>query len=409
MQQTVALLAIYYSCVSTQIFFEELQDVIYNVLLMTKAFLVLEDGTTYEGTSFGYSHTNEGGQDGEVVFNTGMAGYPETLTDPSYRGQILVTTYPLLGNYGIPSWDAVCEYGIRKYFESDGVHIRGLIVSEHAEEPSHYQNTQTLGAFLTTHKVPAIAGIDTRALTKKIREHGVMKGKIFIGKVPNTNAAKTFAYDTDTEDLVAEVSTKEVSVYGSGKKRICLVDTGVKHNIIRSLLELDTTVIRVPHDYPFMEERENGNLEFDALFIPNGPGNPAINKRLIAEIKKALEAKINTFGICLGNQLVSLAGGCTTKKLKYGHRSVNQPCMDLTTNHCIVTSQNHGFAVQDDSMPKNIKPWFVNLNDQSNEGIYYTDRPARAVQFHPESWPGPVDAHYLFADFVNSIKTTKRS
>ena len=405
----VVKLAILYKCVHAQKNFGVVPTLFYNVNLMTKAFLVLEDGTTYEGTSFGYSHTNDSGQDGEVVFNTGMAGYPETLTDPSYRGQILVTTYPLLGNYGIPQWDAVCEYGIRKYFESDGVHIRGLIVSEHAENPSHYQNTQTLGAFLTEHKVPAIAGIDTRALTKKIREHGVMKGKIFIEEVPKTKVAKTFTYDTDKEDLVSEVSTKEVTIYGSGKKRICLVDTGVKHNIIRSLLELDTTVIRVPHDYPFMEERARGNLEFDALFIPNGPGNPTMNKKVIAEIKKALDAKVNTFGICLGNQLLALAGGCKTTKLKYGHRSVNQPCMDLTTKHCIVTSQNHGFALTSSSFPKNIKPWFVNLNDQSNEGMYYTDRPARAVQFHPESWPGPVDAHYLFADFVNSIKPTKQS
>ena len=374
---------------------------------MEKAFLVLEDGTTYEGTSFGFSKTPTVGQSGEVVFNTGMAGYPETLTDPSYRGQILIATYPLLGNYGIPDWDAVDRYGIREHFESDDVHIRGLVVSEYAEEPSHYQNTQTLSQFLKDHKVPAISGIDTRSLTKKIREHGVMKGKIFVRKMPNTKAAKEFTYDTDKEDLVAEVSTKKVTEYGRGKKRICLVDTGVKHNIIRSLLEYDTTVIRVPHNYPFMSGLATGTIKFDALFIPNGPGNPAINKKLIAEIRKALKAKKNIFGICLGNQLISLAGGCKTKKLKYGHRSVNQPCMDLTTNHCIITSQNHGFAVQDASMPPNIKPWFVNLNDNSNEGIYYTDRPARAVQFHPESWPGPVDAHYLFADFVNSIKPTK--
>jgi len=220
---------------------------------MTRAYLVLQDGTTYEGTSFGYSKTNLGGQDGEVVFNTGMTGYPETLTDPSYRGQILVTTYPLLGNYGIPNWDAVDSYGLRTYFESDGVHVKGLIVGEHQDYPSHHQNSSPLGEFLIRHKVPAISGIDTRSLTKKIREQGVMKGKIFIGNVPKTSAAKTFNYDTDKEDLVCEVSTPTVSEYGNGKKRICLVDTGCKFNIIRKLLSFDTTVIRVPHDYLFME------------------------------------------------------------------------------------------------------------------------------------------------------------
>jgi len=375
---------------------------------MSRAWLVLSDGTTYEGTSFGYSKTPNThihcGQDGEVVFNTSMVGYPETLTDPSYRGQILVTTYPLLGNYGIPNWNAVDRFGLRKHFESDAVHVRGLVVSEYTTKPSHYQCKQTLSDFLIEHKIPAITNIDTRSLTKKIREHGVMKGKLFVGNIPKTKAAKTFSYDTDKEDLVAEVSTKEIVEYGTGNKRICLVDTGVKLNIIRSLLQFDTTVIRVPHDYAFMEKRAAGALQFDALLVPNGPGNPAINKRTIAEIRKALDAKINTFGICLGNQLIALAGGCTTRKLKYGHRSVNQPVMDVTNNHCLITSQNHGFAVQESSFPKNVKPWFVNLNDNSNEGILYTDRPARAVQFHPESWPGPTDAHYLFADFVNSIK-----
>ena len=371
---------------------------------MTRAYLVLEDGTTYQGTSFGYSKTEAGGQDGEVVFNTGMAGYPETLTDPSYRGQILVSTFPLVGNYGIPDFDAMDEHGLRAFFESDDVHVRGLIVGEHQEQPSHHTVLQELGTWLSDHKVPAISGIDTRALTQKIRESGVMKGKIFVGSVPKSKAAKTFSYDTDKEDLVAEVSTEDVVTYGTGKKRICLVDTGCKFNIIRSLLKFDTTVIRVPHDYPFMKAKQRGEIEFDALFIPNGPGNPEMNKKLIKEIRKALNAKINMFGICLGNQLLSLAGGCKTKKLKYGHRGQNQPCEDVLKNHCIVTSQNHGFAVQEDSMPKNIKPWFKNLHDDSIEGMQFTDRPARAVQFHPESYPGPNDARYLFADFIKTIK-----
>lgn len=370
---------------------------------MSRAYLVLEDGTIYEGTSFGYFKTYTNGQEGEVVFNTGMTGYPETLTDPSYKGQILVTTFPLQGNYGIPDWNTVCEYGIRKHFESDAVHVQGLIVSEQQTHPSHYQSTQTLSEFLIEHKIPAVCGIDTRALTKKIREQGVMKGKIFIGKIPNTNVTRRFLFDSDTEDLISLVSTKKVITYGTGKKRICLVDTGCKFNIIRRLLQFDTTVIRVPHDYPFMEKRKNSECIFDALFIPNGPGNPAVNKKLIAEIKKALDAKVPTFGICLGNQLIAHAGGCSTKKLIYGHRGQNQPCIDLTSSQCIITSQNHGFAVEEKTMPKNIKPWFVNLHDHSNEGIFFTDRPARSIQFHPESFPGPTDADYLFAEFVNSI------
>jgi carbamoyl-phosphate synthase small subunit len=370
---------------------------------MSTAYLVLEDGTTFEGTSFGYTKTNPAGQEGEVVFNTGMTGYPETLTDPSYRGQILTMTSPLIGNYGIPNWNAVSASGLRTHFESDAVHVRGLIIGENQIAPSHHQNTQTLSAFLIHHKIPAISGIDTRELTKKIRETGVMKGKIFIGTIPKTKRAQSFLYDTDVEDLVSEVSTKKVITYGTGKKRICLVDTGCKFNIIRNLLQFDTTVIRVPHDYPFMDKLAEGTFAFDALFIPNGPGNPAMNKKLIAEIKKALDANVNTFGICLGNQLLALAGGCKTKKLKYGHRGQNQPCMDTTTKHSIITSQNHGFAVQNDSMPKNIKPWFINVHDNSNEGIRFTNKQARAVQFHPESFPGPVDAQYLFAEFVNSI------
>ncbi|MFT5036588.1 MAG: carbamoyl-phosphate synthase small subunit [Candidatus Azotimanducaceae bacterium] len=367
---------------------------------MSQAYLVLSDGTTYTGHSFGYSPKN--GVEGEVVFNTGMAGYPETFTDPSYRGQILVTTYPLIGTYGIPDWDAVSQYGLKEYFESDAVHITGLIVSEYQNTPSHHTSTQSLSEFLTTHKVPAISGIDTRAIVKKIREKGVMGGKIYVGKLPPKATQMKFVRDTDTEDLVSQVSIQEVTEYGTGKIRICLPDTGVKLNIIRNLLSFDTTIIRVPYDYPFMAAREKGELSFDALFLPNGPGNPKMNTKLIAEVKKALDAKIHIFGICLGNQILALAGGCTTSKLPYGHRGVNQPCMDADTGHCIITSQNHGFAV-DDKLPKGIKPWFTNLHDGSIEGIQFVNKKARAVQFHPESFPGPDDAQYLFKTFIDSI------
>lgn len=368
---------------------------------MSRAWLVLKDGTTYEGTSFGYSPKD--GVEGEVVFNTGMAGYPETLTDPSYRGQILVTTYPLQGTYGIPDWNAVSAFGLREHFESDAIHVTGLVVSEYQETPSHFTEKQSLGDWLKEHNVPAISGIDTRAIVQKIRETGAMPGKIYVGKLPGKAAEQKWVRDTDKEDLVAEVSTKEVTEYGSGSIRICLPDTGVKLNIIRNLLTFDTTVIRVPSDYPFMKERSAGTLQFDALFLPNGPGNPAMNTQLIKEVAKALEAKLPIFGICLGNQILSLAGGAKTAKLPYGHRGQNQPCMDVDTKHCIVTSQNHGFAVQEKTLPKNIKPWFINLHDGSIEGVQFTDRPARAVQFHPESFPGPEDAQYLFQTFIDSL------
>ncbi len=365
------------------------------------AWLVLEDGSVYEGTGFGYSPKD--GVEGEVVFNTGMVGYPETLTDPSYRGQILVTTYPLQGTYGIPDWNAVSLDGLREHFESDAIHVTGLIVSEYQDTPSHFTATQSLGAFLTNQKIPAISGIDTRAIVKKIREEGVMRGKIYVGTLPSKARQQKFTRDTDTEDLVAQVSTDCVITYGTGRIRILLPDTGCKFNIIRSLLQFDVTVIRVPYNYPFMAERAAGALDFDAVFIPNGPGNPELNTDLIAEVREALKQKLPIFGICLGNQILGLAGGCATTKLHYGHRGQNQPCKDVDTGHCIVTSQNHGFALDAASFPKHIKPWFVNLHDQSIEGIQFTDRPARAVQFHPESFPGPIDASYLFKEFIDSL------
>jgi len=358
------------------------------------AHLILSDGTIFSGKSFGYI----GNTDGEVVFNTGMVGYPETLSDPSYRGQILVTTYPMQGNYGIPNFENFDEYNLRKYFESDGVHIRALIVSDYSYDHSHFEAKTSLGEFLNKNKVPAITGIDTRALTKKLREHGVMLGRIIIGEM-NSKDEKIKITDPNTLNLVEEVSTKEIITYGKGKKKICLVDTGVKFNIIRNLLNFDTTVIRVPYNYPFMD----GSIKFDALFLTNGPGDPEKNIKTIEETQKALKSKIPIFGICLGNQIIALASGAKTYKLKYGHRGQNQPCMDVFSGKCIITSQNHGFAVDKKTLPKNIKVWFENANDKTNEGICYSNKNIRSVQFHPESYPGPEDAKYLFEEFVNSF------
>lgn len=362
---------------------------------MQTAHLILSDGTVFTGKSFG-SDTN---QDGEVVFNTGMAGYPQTLTDPSYRGQILVSTYPLQGNYGVPKWDEVDEFELRTHFESDEIHIRGLIVTDYSENYHHWEAEKSLGDWLKENNVPAITGIDTRALTKKLRDKGVMLGKILIQEeVPTLSDVKNLL-DPNDGDLVAEVSTPEIKVYGTGKKKICLVDTGVKNNIIRNLLQFDTTVYRVPHNHLFMDE----GFEYDALFLSNGPGNPEKNAILIDQVKKAIDADVTIFGICLGNQIISLASGAKTYKLKYGHRGQNQPCIDVNTGKCIITSQNHGFAVDESSLPDGVEMWFKNANDGTNEGVQYKNKNIRSVQFHPESTPGPEDAKYLFAEFISQI------
>ena len=362
---------------------------------MKNAHLILSDGTVYSGKSFGADVM----VDGEVVFNTGMVGYPQTLTDPSYRGQILVTTYPLQGNYGVPDFHEKDEYGLHTHFESGDVHIRALIVSDYCDQYHHWEAKESLGDFLKEHNVPGITGIDTRALTKHLREHGVMLGKIVISDTLPTKKDVLNIVDPNESDLVKEVVLDEVKVYGKGKKKICLVDIGVKENIIRSLLRLDTTVIRVPYDYPFMD----GSIQFDGLFLSNGPGDPAVNKKTIAEIKKAIDADVNIFGICMGNQLLALASGGKTYKLKYGHRGQNQPCVDVMTHKCIITSQNHGFAVDAKTLPKGVQVWFENANDRTNEGIRYKKGNIRSVQFHPEATPGPQDASYLFEEFVKSV------
>lgn len=348
--------------------------------------LVLEDGSVFHGSSFG----SEKSSAGEVVFNTGMVGYPETLTDPSYKGQILAFTYPLIGNYGIPGDEK--EDRILKYFESDKIQISGLIVSNYSENYSHWNAKKSLSDWLKENNIPAIEGIDTRQLTKKLREKGTMLGKIVYGND-----------DIELEDpnrinLVADVSIKEPIIYEKGKTKAVVIDCGVKNNIIRSLLKRNITVIRVPWDYDFLK------LEFNALLISNGPGDPKMAKETIANVKKALENNIPTFGICLGNQILALAAGGDTYKLKYGHRSQNQPCLEIGTKRCFITSQNHGYAVDIKSLPDEWKPWFVNVNDNTNEGIRHISKPFMSIQFHPEATPGPVDTGFLFDKFLEMIK-----
>ena len=359
---------------------------------MTKprnARLILENGDEFSGQSFGFP----GSVAGEVVFNTAMTGYPESLTDPSYKGQILVSTFPLIGNYGVPHRET--ENQLLKYFESDAIHISGLVISDYSFEYSHWNAENSLGHWLTKNKVPAIFGIDTRALTKILRESGSMLGKIIIDETD------VEWYDPNKENLVDQVSVKKKIVYGNGKYKIMLVDCGVKYNIIRSLLEYDTTVIRVPWDYDY------SNDDFDGLFVSNGPGDPAICTPTISHLGKAMEKDKPIFGICLGSQLLGIASGAETYKLKYGHRSHNQPVIDVDTKKCYITSQNHGFAVDHNKLQKDWKPYFLNLNDNTCEGIQHKTKPIFATQFHPEASGGPTDTAFLFEKFINLIEPGK--
>jgi len=351
--------------------------------------LVLEDGTEFIGKSFGF----EGSIAGEVVFNTSMTGYPESLSDPSYAGQIMVATYPLIGNYGVP--EAITTEGVPDFFESEHIQVTALIVSDYSAEYSHWSAKLSLGDWLTENKIPGLYGIDTRQLTKIIREKGAMMGKIIFG-----NDDPGF-HDPNNENLVANVSTNKVITYGNGSTRILLVDCGVKYNIIRHFLKRDTTVVRVPWDYDYSKEN------YDGLFISNGPGNPKMCEATINHLSVSLKQDIPIFGICLGNQLLALASGADTYKLKYGHRSHNQPVLQCGTNKAFVTSQNHGFAIDTDSLSADWEPLFVNLNDGTNEGIRHKTRSVFSVQFHPEASSGPTDSEYLFDEFLEIVKKSK--
>jgi carbamoyl-phosphate synthase small subunit len=348
--------------------------------------LVLENGTIFQGKSFGYESPTAG----EVVFSTAMVGYPESLTDPSYAGQILTVTYPLIGNYGVPA--DIVENKLSKFYESEIIHVKGLIISDYSFEYSHWNAEKSLSEWLIEQKIPAMYGVDTRELTKLIRESGTLKGKFVFPDMDEVDFL-----DTDAINWVAEVSCKEVLTYGNGSKRIVLVDCGVKHNIIRCFLKRDVTIIRVPWDYDFNQ------LEFDGLFISNGPGNPEYCGVTMDNIRKALDKNIPTFGICMGNQLLCCAGGAKTYKLKYGHRSHNQPVQMVGTDRCFITSQNHGYAVDNHTLGADWEPLFINLNDDTNEGIRHKTKPFFSAQFHPEASSGPTDTEFLFDEFLDTI------
>jgi carbamoyl-phosphate synthase small subunit len=352
-----------------------------------KVKLTLEDGTVYHGFSFGAQTPVAG----EVVFNTAMAGYPESLTDPSYKGQILCLTFPLVGNYGAPMQKGE-NYLDNTSVESSSIHVSGLIVSDYSFEFSHWNATESLDAWLKQNNVPGIYGIDTRALTKKIREKGDMLGKI------EPDGCSIDFYDPNKVNLVAEVSSTSKKVYGSGKYKIVLVDCGVKYNIIRRLLTYDTTIIRAPWDYDFLQE------DYDGLFLSNGPGNPKMCATTIENIKRALLNAKPVIGICLGHQLLALASGADTFKLKYGHRSHNQPVLQVGTEKAYITSQNHSFTVDNESVGKDWESYFININDKTNEGIRHKSLPFFSTQFHPEASGGPTDTDFLFEIFIDNVK-----
>lgn len=359
---------------------------------MIGARLILEDGSCFEGELFGAAQAAAG----EVVFNTGMVGYAEAMTDPSYRGQLLTFTFPLIGNYGIPNngkleW-ADCDGEQKGLFQSRQIQVAGVILSRLSREFSHWSATQSLESWMQGQGISGLSGVDTRALTKKLRTRGSMLGKI----VSDGNDVEW--NDPNGRNLVAEVSEPGVTLFpGGGERRIILVDFGCKRAILQSLLRRRFDVLKVPWNHDWTREPADG------IVLSNGPGDPKQCRPALDIIRRGLKGARPILGICLGHQLLALAAGADTFKLKYGHRGQNQPCIEVGTKRCYITSQNHGYAVKDNTLPAGWQPWFFNANDGTNEGMRHGDLPFFSVQFHPEAHPGPTDTEFVFDLFAKVI------
>jgi carbamoyl-phosphate synthase small subunit len=368
------------------------------------AILMLKDGRYFEGIGFGATRKVYG----EIVFTTITgAGYNETLTDPSYQGQIVVMTHPLVGNYGVPAWEKDV-FGIHNYFESDSIKVSGFVVNECCKNPSHYESVKTLNEFLLEENIPGIEWIDTRAITKILREEGVQLGLLAVyhpGEIPDIDELKSEVKnveDPNLRNLASEVSTKEVKKFLPSKPRgrVVVVDLGVKNNILRNLIERDLEVVCVPHDYSFEEIM---TFKPDGVFISNGPGDPAKYESAIEVASNLIKNSIATMGICLGNQIIALGAGGSSYKLKYGHRGGNKTVINPKTKHCYITSQNHGFCVKNFE-GEGFSEYLTNIDDNSNEGLIHDTKPIFAVQFHPEASPGPLDSLYLFDKFIELME-----
>jgi carbamoyl-phosphate synthase small subunit len=357
--------------------------------------LLLEDGSEFPGRGFGVANA----VCGEVVFNTAMSGYIETLTDPSYHGQILVLTYPLIGNYGVP---AARSDSLARPYESGRVQVQGLIVQNYVEAHSHHAARRSLHQWLAQENVAGLTGVDTRALTRRLRERGTMQGWLYPATIGPERARKLASGVDMRAEVFHRVAPREPVRYGSGTYNILLIDAGAKDNLVRSLLARNATVLRAPWHADLAALASGA----DGILIGNGPGDPKDLAPLVAQVRSFLASyRKPIFGVCLGNQILALAAGADTYKLPYGHRGINQPVQDLLSRRCYITSQNHGYAVRDDSLPKDWEPWFVNTNDGTNEGIRSSHLPYFSVQFHPEGSPGPQDTAFLFDDFMRLVRS----
>ncbi|WEW56558.1 Multifunctional pyrimidine synthesis protein CAD [Emydomyces testavorans] len=366
-----------------------------------RATFTIRDGPVFHGKSFGAQKNISG----EAVFTTSLVGYPESLSDPSYRGQILVFTQPLIGNYGVPSAEKD-ENGLLKYFESPSLQAVGVVVADVAEKYSHWTAVESLGEWCIREGVPAISGVDTRAIVTYLREQGSSLARITVGEEYDADQDEAFV-DPEQINLVAKVSTKApFHITGSSNAHVAVIDCGVKENILRSIVNRGASITVFPFDFPIQKVAHH----FDGVFISNGPGDPTHCQKTVYNLRKLMEtSQLPVMGICLGHQLLALAAGARTIKLKYGNRAHNIPALDLTTGRCHITSQNHGYAVDAYTLPSDWKPYFINLNDSSNEGMIHKSRPIFSTQFHPEAKGGPLDSSYLFDIYLDSVQKYKQN